>query len=391
MAAPGSLALLKDAGVRHHATSTLLGKLSTGASARTFGFASLNYPRWTSSPWVAATQLFKQTDVLSGYGGGRNPQNWPDPDAWWIWSRVLGGGSPPMPVGVSYFRKQITVTTPGDYSMFITADDGFELWVNGVKVAEQTGAFVWQRFTRWDHFLDAGTYDVAIRGENITRPNPAFNAAAVIFTMYSTKVGGQELDTNIARSDASWQALDYPASPPGCTPGEILGVLIDEPQTRGALWAVHGRDFTNTLDSLGNAWTGEVDLLVDVGRPVLDVARDSYTAVSSGSGTANNGTNPIVEAFLDAGSAASSAGAATLAAGVFDRHALDKTVCTVRVLPSSGKQPWTNFWPGKTVTLPAIGGGTAGAIVQHIDMSDRGVDEDGAVGGTQEISMELLQ
>lgn len=437
---PGGLATLKDAIVQPHPST---GRLENEADTRWFNFACLDYTDWTFSPWIAAIALYRQDDAASPYGFDV-PESWPDGTAYWMWGTVVGGGSPPHAVGDCYFRTTVVTSTEGDYSFFIAADDGSELWVDGVLLHAQTEAFLFRQTLRIDRFLNAGTHTIAIKGTNIDRPSsPATNRAGVLFAMYRTTDGG-ELDTLALHSDSTWKALAYPAAPPGLTPGEILTALMDEAWARGGLdvWLVN---FSDTHDTAGNAWSAEVDIGFRVGETYLDVLRKlgetsidfrmdynlirllaynkngldtggavvlvegdqivdlehdyepayvtdllvrqsdgSYVEVVSGqAATPANGTHPRVEALLEAGSAPSTEAAERMAEGVFDAWSEPRTRVTWTMVPESGEQPFLDWWPGKRITVPNMSSVGQSTLVESLTIADVDEGESGEVGGIQ--------
>lgn len=437
---PGGLAALKDAATHHH-TST--GVLAKEADTRWFNFASIDYPDWQSTPWIAAKALYRQDDAASPYGFDV-PEGWPDGTAYWMWGTTVGGGSPPHAIGDCYFRTTFAAVTEGDYSIFFAADDGGEVWVDGVQLHAQVEAFAFRQTIRIDRFLAAGTHTIAIKGTNIERAaSPSTNRAGVLIAVYRTTNGG-ELDTLAVHSDSTWKALAYPASPPGFTPGELLGNLFEEAVARGALdvWLT---SFSDTHDSAGVLWTGEVDIGIRIGETLLDVLRKlaeasidfradynlirllvynlgglntgaavtliegvqiedldhdyepiyvsdllvhqadgTYTEVASGAAAIPaNGTHPRVEALLEAGSAPSAAAATRMATGVFADNSSPQTRVNFTVLPAAGYQPFADWWPGKRITVPDMSSVGHSTLIESLTISDVSEEESGEVGGIQ--------
>lgn len=443
LAHAGLLDTIRDAEVYQHPDCALV------HDTRTFNFASLDYTDWLSSPWIDAYELFQQGDAVDSLYGVLIPQDWPDPSAWWMWGTPEDlGDDPLMAVGDNYFLTEVDLDT-GDYALFIAVDDGYELWVDGVVVAAQTQAFMFRQTHRVDLFLVDGLHRIGIRATNIDRPVSSTNFAAVLFSMYSTTNGG-ELDLLVLHSDSTWRALAYPATPPGFTPGEIMEILIFEAWNRGAFW-LWSYDFTTEVDSLGEAWTAEIDLACKIGESYLDVLRkiaetsvdlgvlyDSInlrmmnkggldtgaavdfdvavdfvslkhagrpelatsalvhesdgTFVEINSGVpVEDGLEPRREVMLEAGSAPSSAAADRMAAGLFDEFVTPRVNVTFEVVPTSSKRPWSHYWPGKTVTMPDRYLDDAPTELRTLQIADRAPSDEGELEGTVVVTGEGLQ
>lgn len=235
-------------------------------SHRLFGFMSKYYDVGVEM-WPFAVDV----------GAHSHPQGWADDKislALWIWGQPEVVGPPPQPVGDNYFVRDYTLADAGDYVAFVTADDGYELYVDAALEAQATREFFWRNFDRVPMTLDAGPHRFAIRGINSERPgNEATNIAGVHFSLWSTTDGGQ-LDTEILVSDEDWYARAYPVHPPAVTPYLIMREAVAEVQ---ALGATHlpgisvGAD--NSVDSNGNPWTIHLDIGWPVGTSLLAVLR----------------------------------------------------------------------------------------------------------------------
>jgi hypothetical protein len=250
-----------------------VGRLSS--SQRYFTFAASAFD---DSAWTAAVQIKRQGDTTVaqwvGSTGAPSPDGWPDPNAWWIWSRAQTGATPPQPVGASYFRKSFTLAAQTPVSIYITADDGYELYLDGDLVNSELAAFMWANTTRIDVLLSAGTHELAIAGTNIDRPSTeSTNVAGILCSVMQATQGGDSVGSVIVHTDSSWKCSDYPTTAPTMTAGTILKTLIDEAQARGALTGL-SYDFTGSHDSAGNAWTVAVDVNYQVGMSYLDVVRN---------------------------------------------------------------------------------------------------------------------
>lgn len=244
-----------------------LGTDRLSPDTRLFNFASRSYTEGVG--WKPAIQI-KQQSATGDWDGA--PLDWPDPDAYWIWGRAKSIPSvPPQPVGRCYFRKFFTVTTQRTVRIFVTADDGFEIYLNGALVAMETRAFMWAETKQVDVFLDVGQHLIAVVGVNIKRDSASTNVAGFILTAIEVTEGGESYGSVLVRTDSTWSALDYPSVAPTMTPGEIWRVLLTEAHAVDGLTGVT-LECTDTLDSNGNAWATPVDLEVRVGTSYLQVA-----------------------------------------------------------------------------------------------------------------------
>lgn len=243
-----------------------LGTLSP--ETRFFNFASKDYD---GSWWTPVTLLAEQGDTTGTNPKATFPEDWPDPLAWWVWDST--GFTPPTAVGDVYFRFDGSVVSyDTDARVFIAADDGFELYMDGNRLASETAAGIWAKTRYFDVRLSAGIHTWAIKGTNIARPNPLTNGAAVVFAVTELLSGGSTLGPPIIRTDWYFDLLAYPSSPPGMTPGKILDVLLSEAQARGTLSPLSW-DFDETFDSDGVPWPNEIDVSFPVGTNYLEVVR----------------------------------------------------------------------------------------------------------------------
>lgn len=264
---PGLLAALADAPV--------LPERGVGRRApdrRVFNFSSADYDV-SAAPWIDATEIKMQRINLAGEPYNAAPADWPleGQDAWWIGSRPNAGSTPPQPVGRYYLVKDFTVAEEMDAALFFSVDDGAVGWLDNDKVFDERKAYLWAETRRVPMFLDAGPHRLAVEVENIDRPTaPATNISAFLATLHKMGSGGQTIGDVITQTDATWRALDYPASPPAFTPGRILRVLIEEVQAAGYL-ADLTIGWTDLADSNGAAWATMLDPTFEVGASLLDV------------------------------------------------------------------------------------------------------------------------
>jgi len=264
---------------------------------RLFSYASIDFD---DSMWASAVQVKLQSDPTSGLPWDGAPQDWPDHNAYWIWDRAVTSATP-WPTGNVYFRKQITIPSGGDVvRFFITADDGFELYVDGGLLQSDTEAYLWGVTRQVDLFLDSGTHLVAIKGTNLSRASSSTNYAGIICSMYVAN-GDGSLGGLIAHTDSSWKMLAYPPNPPGYTVGQILRILTEEAQARGTLSGI-SLSFNDTNDSNGVPWATLAEVPIQVGDDMLTTIKQlasAYCDVAMGIGT------PVLFAYNTRGSSVS--------------------------------------------------------------------------------------
>lgn len=243
-----------------------------GPATRAFNFGSIHYD---DSGWGNATQIKQQRDP-DPWLWHDMPDFWRDEFAWWIWSRPIIGDL--HPVGTSYFRRTFTVSQDMDVLLNITADNGFEVYLDGEIIAEEgistlkpVPAYTYEYPVR----LDAGQHVIAVKAANVYHGFVIWNVAGLLVSILKIGDDGQWVDPDaIVRSDSSWKTLDYPSTAPTMTPGEIMRLLVQENQATaiGALGHLT-LGFTDTHDSKGNPWNGGVDMSVPVGSSLLDTLR----------------------------------------------------------------------------------------------------------------------
>ncbi|MCA1845210.1 MAG: siphovirus ReqiPepy6 Gp37-like family protein, partial [Actinobacteria bacterium] len=199
------------------------------------------------------------------------PDGWPDPAAEWIWGAPLAGNPPAVPPGHCYFKGAVNLPSTGRYAVFASGDDGFELYIDGNRVAGDYTQLGWGQSRRVDVDLDAGYHLFAIHGVNDGGP------AGVIMTVLATTNAGTRLGGVVYRTQAwSWECSAYPPRAPGLDPGTIVGQCLYEFHQRGgrnfmvSFGAGAGRD---GRDSNGTLWPADfaLDISIPVGTTVLDV------------------------------------------------------------------------------------------------------------------------
>lgn len=259
----GALCCLEDAPLYPE-----LGLGRVSPDTRYFNFASLDYD---ATAWGNAVQLKQQSDPADPWGGA--PKQWPDPNAWWI--GPTDGDIPPVDPGDVYFRGTFTVASGqgGEYRFFLTADDGFELYIDGDKAIAEQGVGLWGSTRYYDKLMDEGSHLIAAKAINFDRPVAATNVFGFICSVYKLNGGGQTLGALVSGTSAGTQMLAFPAAAPGMTPGHILQIGFTEAFAVYFYLDPVNYDFDETNDSNLDPWPNEIDLSFPVGTSMLEMGR----------------------------------------------------------------------------------------------------------------------
>lgn len=275
-----------------------LGRISP--DTRYFNFASLDYD---ASGWTTATELKQQNDPDDTKPWFGAPKSWPDPTAWWI--GPAGADTPPVAPGDVYFRGTFTVASGqgGEYRFFLTADDGFELYIDGDKATAEQGVGLWGATRYYDKLMDEGSHLIAVKAINFDRPVSATNVFGFIMSVYKLEAGGQFLGTLVSSTTSGTQMLAFPSTAPGMTPGHILKIQFEE------MFGVYfyldpiNYDFDEDVDSNGVSWSDEIDLSFSVGTSTLEIGRKliAEKACDLWVDPADTAQFLMVRAFIDKG------------------------------------------------------------------------------------------
>lgn len=286
------------------------------ADSRVFSWAS---PGFDDSAWGAAKQLTTQGTGSTAWtldSGQLAPDGWPfEPNAYWIWADNPGGAghTPSTPststtsnadLGLCLFRKSWTPSTATTYAIFITADNYYTAYLDGVEfAANRDNGYGWQTTTRYDVTVDTSVHVIGVLAENIG--GLGSNPGGVLVSVRKVAADGV-LSAEIV-SNNTWKVYAYPSSTgiPGWTAGQIVGTLITEAlardtSNRSPLRAHRASyTFSNSTGSDGVAFTALPDIAVPVGSSLLDMLRtlrtqggvawlDSPRPVLTGAGTLQN-------------------------------------------------------------------------------------------------------
>ena len=204
-------------------------------------------------------------------------KGFPDAEARVLWahssSGAAGAGAGGTPPGLGYFRAPVDFEVPTDGwdRLFLSADDGVSVNVDGVQIFAE--ARLWFHLeTKWvDLYLSAGPHQISALGENLDNGNLAGNSAWILLSLIEIEEDG-DLGTVILRTGADWKGVAYPPKPPGMTPGRVIRILLEEAQARGGMigWTL---GFTDTADSHGQAWADDPELAFQCGLDGFSVLR----------------------------------------------------------------------------------------------------------------------
>lgn len=239
MAGDSLIIWLEDAGVRPWG-----GLKANSPSSRYFSFASEVGDWYNEDDWDTPSILGPVYEVAQW---GALPEKWPEgDDSDWIWSDVYSGEATP---GTCYFRHTLTISTAGEYSLYVAGDDFIEVFVDGAQVITSNYKDeAYGQVTKVKLALDSGVHYIGFKATVISGPAGIIEALYHIDGDVETKVASSS-DTN------NWKVLAYPSSAPGWSPGEIMLTLLEEAEDRGVLFPTWiTPTFTNTHDSNSVAW-----------------------------------------------------------------------------------------------------------------------------------------
>lgn len=259
---------------------------------RYFNFA---VPEYDDSTWIAPTEVPAQpffNPPNASYQRAR-PTGFPNTTAVGIWSSPMPANDV-QPGAFGYFRGEFTLTEAVQAKVYLAGDDTYELWIDGLlmfQYLDPSGTGWWEGQS-FDVTLSAGTHLIAARvvcgafdayGDTIILsagpwdPPPGhYNVGELLVAVYSIDITtGTNVDLLFETNLTDWVVFEQdPATmePPGFTPGEVVNVLMDEAQARGALVDVT-RTWTDDLDSNGTPWPLTADITFRVGINYYGVLR----------------------------------------------------------------------------------------------------------------------
>lgn len=186
----------------------------------------------------------------------------------WIWASP--GDQTDAPSGRVYARTVFTMGAARDLLIEFALDNYGQVYFDGQPIgtlARSGGSQNYLQTHTVNVRASAGTHVIAVTAVNSvgdsTNPGGIYLIAGeidddgtfgpVIYRYTNT---------------ADWDVLGYPATPPGMTPGEAVGIAIDEARARGGLDFLYW-DFDGTADSNGTPWPLYGDLTTKTGTDLL--------------------------------------------------------------------------------------------------------------------------
>jgi len=241
---------------------------------RPFDFAGVGGHWYDLITWTAPLG-FKQSATSSGDYRYKSPKAWPDPGAYWIWK--TNPAATVAPGARNYFRSTFALEEPRKMRFYATADNFFRLFLDGALImatsdikaegANYTG------FAERVIQVPSGPHILAAEVTNGNSGSPG-DRAGFLFTCTLLNPDGSP-STVLRHSDlANWFVTD---EEPLWYPAEILDVVLGEYLTRMLDAGQSGRlqnltrDWTDTLDSNGDPWTGAIARGFTCGTTALDV------------------------------------------------------------------------------------------------------------------------
>jgi hypothetical protein len=243
--------------------------------------------------WPQATMLGKWRDMTTlgpiwiDSKGNPLPEDWPDPDAQWIWGP--GTSTTAAPIGDCYFAGEFIVPPGVDMiELFVASDNNSVIYFDG----QEMGKAQWDRedTVAWEKTIEVtpGEHYIAIKATNIPMadaiaadiepvgreagPAEGLNPGGVLCTVYATD--GLDLIGNpLYQSHDGWRVLAYPSTPPGMTPGMAMWHCVYEALLRGTLSGLRIA-FNDESDSDGNPWPVYGDISTKIGTDYLTFFRE---------------------------------------------------------------------------------------------------------------------
>lgn len=190
-------------------------------------------------------------------------------------------------VGLCYVRKHITLENAADVAIYVSCDDYFELWVDNrpMLTGDPEPAANYSNTSERVTHLSEGDHIISFKVQNYDPGFTAGNIAGLACTIFAltsidehigagdalTHTGLVLADDDVTLINDGFLWLDYPAAPPGFTPGRMVRVWHDEAVDRGCTaWEL---DFTDTHDSAGNLWSISPEYTFQIGTDGLTMLR----------------------------------------------------------------------------------------------------------------------
>lgn len=237
---------------------------ATSGDNRAFDFSSADGPWRISGDWVAP--LGVRWDLETTHRA-LHPVDWPDTNAYWIWSTDPEVASAQ---GRNWFRSTITLAAGANVAFFVAADNVFSLRVNGEEVlaSDFIDPYAWQKMFRVDMTMSAGTHQIAAWVHNTGASNPA----GFIASITTLDVNGTPVTLLRRTNTTDWTCHTYAPPTPGWHAAQILKTIVTESVARSEMGgAPVTLGFTDTLDTASVAWDDIQETSLPIGASILDV------------------------------------------------------------------------------------------------------------------------
>lgn len=242
---------------------------------------------YSDSGWEYAVPYAAQQDPGTPWSG--YPAGWPDGEAAWIWAP--GWSMLWADPGICYLRRWVYVPDGvGEVKLFVTADDGFDAYLDGQHQAKGNN---WQKFQQVVIAVSPGWHLLAISAENGPGGPPPSTVTTTIARSY-TVVPGDTLwaiagtfygdptrwpeiyDANAGLIDAQAAAHGLPGGGHWIFPGDVYtipGVFDISTYTTGfqnpggVLYSLYALNPDKTLGALLARSDGQTKIVAYPGSP----------------------------------------------------------------------------------------------------------------------------
>jgi hypothetical protein len=244
---------------------------------RLFSWPSDSYDdSWWREAWVMAKWSDPTVWTIDAKpGSAPAPEDFPDPDAEWIWAPnttwMLAPG------GTCYARVRFLVPE-GVQAVKISfaLDWTGTLYLDGQEIGTNTWAVNSWKTTTDEIPVTPGDHLLAVKCANdyLTPedPNTTQNPGGILVSV-AISTPGPHTGLPLVRSGPGWKFLAYPPTEPGMTPGEVMLQCVAEAQWRGALAGVTCV-FDKHADSGGASWPIVGDISTKVSTDLLTFFRE---------------------------------------------------------------------------------------------------------------------
>ena len=207
------------------------------------------YPGLDTTAWSTSV-----SEVDRSSFGFTRPIGWADPYTLGVWSATHS-------VGSIFGRRQFTLSSATKVVGYASGDDGFGLWIDGERAAEQWAKptdlepVYWRPYRAFLLDLAAGTHTLAVEGRNFSGVGTVW---ASVWPTTGSRLGpGDPIvltgpSSNTAEPYGVWKWSAYPATRPAPPVTAIVVDQLAKAQADGAAsgWSL---GFTATVDSDGVA------------------------------------------------------------------------------------------------------------------------------------------